>query len=145
MDQEPCFSPQYCYLQVKMVTGDQYAIAVETSRRLGLGTNIMEGEELLGNKASDKDFAKHVEAMDGFAGVFPEHKHRIVEAVQQSGRLVGMTGPVCCRHHHTSSHVCLSIFVSLSINARLCTGVCMQILCKFVFQSASGLCLSVKR
>ena len=75
-----------------MVTGDQYAIAVETSRRLGLGTNIMEGEELLSSKATDIEFAKHVEAMDGFAGVFPEHKHRIVEAVQHSGRLVGMTG-----------------------------------------------------
>lgn len=80
-----------------MVTGDQYAIAVETSRRLGLGTNIMEGEELLGSKATDHEFAKHVEAMDGFAGVFPEHKHRIVEAVQASGRLVGMTGGVCDR------------------------------------------------
>ena len=79
-------------VQVKMVTGDQYAIAVETSRRLGLGTNIMEGEELLGSKATNMEFAKHVEAMDGFAGVFPEHKHRIVEAVQHSGRLVGMTG-----------------------------------------------------
>ena len=33
--------------QVKMVTGDQHAIAVETSRRLGMGTNIMEGAELL--------------------------------------------------------------------------------------------------
>ena len=30
-----------------MVTGDQYAIAVETSKRLGLGTNIMDGSELL--------------------------------------------------------------------------------------------------
>ncbi|KAL3158516.1 hypothetical protein ABBQ38_010745 [Trebouxia sp. C0009 RCD-2024] len=79
-------------IQVKMVTGDQYAIAVETSRRLGLGTKIMEGEELLGAKATNLEFAKHVEAMDGFAGVFPEHKHRIVEAVQLSGRLVGMTG-----------------------------------------------------
>ena len=30
--------------------------------------------------------------MDGFAGVFPEHKHAIVEALQGKGRLVGMTG-----------------------------------------------------
>ena len=29
--------------QVKMVTGDQQAIAIETCRRLGLGTNIMDG------------------------------------------------------------------------------------------------------
>lgn len=32
-----------------MVTGDQLAIAEETSKRLGLGTNIMEGAELLSN------------------------------------------------------------------------------------------------
>ena len=85
-----------------MVTGDQYAIAVETSRRLGLGTNIMEGEELLSSKATNMEFAKHVEAMDGFAGVFPEHKHRIVEAMQYSGRLVGMTGnhEVHCKEAH---------------------------------------------
>lgn len=36
--------------QVKMVTGDQLAIAVETSRRLGLGTNIMEGKQLMQGK-----------------------------------------------------------------------------------------------
>lgn len=30
--------------------------------------------------------------MDGFAGVYPEHKHRIVAALQARGRLVGMTG-----------------------------------------------------
>ena len=30
-----------------MVTGDQHAIAVETSKRLGLGTNILEGAALM--------------------------------------------------------------------------------------------------
>ena len=30
--------------------------------------------------------------MDGFAGVYPEHKYAIVEAYQSHGRLVGMTG-----------------------------------------------------
>ena len=30
--------------------------------------------------------------VDGFAGVYPEHKHSIVEALQAQGRLVGMTG-----------------------------------------------------
>ena len=45
--------------QVKMVTGDQLAIAVETSRRLGLGTNIMEGAELAGGDIS-AELAHHV-------------------------------------------------------------------------------------
>ncbi len=39
-------------LQVKMITGDQKLIAIETSRRLGLGTNIMEGKELMESKDS---------------------------------------------------------------------------------------------
>lgn len=36
-----------------MVTGDQHAIAVETSRRLGLGTDIMEGAELMAAGVAD--------------------------------------------------------------------------------------------
>lgn len=37
-----------------MVTGDQHAIAVETCRRLGLGTNIMEGAELMAGEEGAK-------------------------------------------------------------------------------------------
>ena len=33
------------FAQVKMVTGDQLAIAVETSRRLGTRTEISDGKE----------------------------------------------------------------------------------------------------
>ncbi len=33
-----------------------------------------------------------VNLVDGFAGVYPEHKYAIVEAYQSHGRLVGMTG-----------------------------------------------------
>jgi len=29
---------------------------------------------------------------DGFAEVFPEHKYFIIEALQKSGHIVGMTG-----------------------------------------------------
>ncbi|EIE22120.1 P-type ATPase [Coccomyxa subellipsoidea C-169] len=79
-------------IEVKMVTGDQLLIAVETSRRLGLGTNIMEGAELMQGKITDADLANKVTEVDGFAGVYPEHKHKIVTALQSKGRLVGMTG-----------------------------------------------------
>jgi H+-transporting ATPase len=30
--------------------------------------------------------------VDGFAGVYPEHKFAIVEALQANGALIGMTG-----------------------------------------------------
>ncbi|BDA48222.1 Plasma membrane ATPase 1 [Coccomyxa sp. Obi] len=79
-------------VEVKMVTGDQLAIAVETSRRLGLGANIMEGKELMEGHFDKKEFATRVAEVDGFAGVYPEHKHRIVAELQSKGRLVGMTG-----------------------------------------------------
>ncbi len=45
-----------------MVTGDQLAIAVETSRRLGLGTNIMEGKELMEGHFDEREFATRVRA-----------------------------------------------------------------------------------
>jgi hypothetical protein len=99
-----------------MVTGDQHAIAVETSRRLGLGTDIMEGAELLQGQP-DGALGDKVNLVDGFAGVYPEHKYAIVEAYQSHGRLVGMTGergrrgrtwwarrsvchPSCCRQQN---------------------------------------------
>ena len=41
---------------------------------------------------SQNIFAVQVHIVDGFAGVYPEHKHSIVEALQASGCLVGMTG-----------------------------------------------------
>ena len=46
-----------------MVTGDQQAIAVETCRRLGMGTNIMEGKELMSHATEDLSFAKKVNAL----------------------------------------------------------------------------------
>ena len=75
-----------------MVTGDQLAIAVETCKRLGMGSNIMEGKELMSSTSEDVSFAETVNNQDGFAGVYPEHKHRIVSALQARKRLVGMTG-----------------------------------------------------
>jgi H+-transporting ATPase len=80
-------------VHVKMVTGDQVAIAVETARTLGLGTDILDAKTLgdTDKKATD-DQAKAIEGADGFAQVFPEHKYHIVETLQDRGHLVGMTG-----------------------------------------------------
>jgi H+-transporting ATPase len=83
-------------IQVKMVTGDNTAIAKQIARELGLGTNIHTAEEFF-NDSKDGDAispqtAKAVEATEGFAQVFPEHKFKIVEALQSRGHIVGMTG-----------------------------------------------------
>lgn len=38
------------------------------------------------------DVRDFVEAADGFAEVYPEHKYQVVEMLQQRGHLVAMTG-----------------------------------------------------
>jgi H+-transporting ATPase len=61
-------------VNVKMITGDQLAIAKETGRRLGMGTNMYPSSTLLGDNASDAagiPIEELIEKADGFAGVFP--------------------------------------------------------------------------
>jgi H+-transporting ATPase len=80
-------------LSIKMLTGDAVGIAKETSRQLGLGTNIFNAEKLLeGGTASGSEIADFVTAADGFAEVFPVHKYNVVDILQQRGYLVAMTG-----------------------------------------------------
>ena len=78
---------------IKMVTGDALAIAVETAKKLGMGTNILDASGFGDTKhqASAK-LVKEIESADGFAQVFPEHKFHIVEVLQKHGHIVGMTG-----------------------------------------------------
>jgi len=78
-------------LQVRMVTGDHTAIAREIAGKLGLGTNIVSAREIFTHEASDGDGAR-IEKADGYAEVFPEHKFKIVRALQKAGHIVGMTG-----------------------------------------------------
>ncbi|KAI0948190.1 hypothetical protein AcW1_009771 [Taiwanofungus camphoratus] len=82
-------------VRVKMVTGDQLAIAKETGRRLGLGDHmypakvLKDGPEPGGKHASLDEMILDA---DGFAGVFPEHKYEIVKRLQGLGHLCAMTG-----------------------------------------------------
>jgi len=83
-------------IDVKMITGDQVAIAKETCFQLGMGTNIR-GTEVIPdeNSASAADasrFAQIIEELDGFAEVYPEHKYKIVETFRDIGYRCGMTG-----------------------------------------------------
>jgi H+-transporting ATPase len=80
-------------VDVKMVTGDQTAIARETARQLGMGTNILDASGLGDTKHHESaQSAESIENADGFAQVFPEHKFHIVDVLQQRGHIVGMTG-----------------------------------------------------
>ena len=82
-------------VKVKMVTGDQLAIAKETGRRLGLGDHMFPAKVLKDGPAPGGKYATLDEMImdaDGFAGVFPEHKYEIVKRLQGLGHLCAMTG-----------------------------------------------------
>ena len=77
-------------LNVKMVTGDHIAIAKQIAQEVNLGTNIIPASSFIDKP--DSEIKGIVENADGFAEVFPEHKYRIVELLQEKGHIVGMTG-----------------------------------------------------
>jgi H+-transporting ATPase len=83
-------------LQVKMVTGDDVAIASEIAGELGMGTHIQAATDLFKAGMDPSHLpdqaARAIERAEGFARVFPEHKYGIVKALQDRGHIVAMTG-----------------------------------------------------
>jgi H+-transporting ATPase len=80
-------------VSIKMVTGDQIAIAKEMSKQLGMGTNILDASGLGDSKKKETpEETMLVEKADGFAQVFPENKYHIIDLLQKAGHIVGMTG-----------------------------------------------------
>jgi len=77
-------------VDVKMITGDHTAIAKQIAQKVNLKNNILEASVFLDK--SDKEAGAIVEKAEGFAQVFPEHKYRIVELLQERKHIVGMTG-----------------------------------------------------
>lgn len=77
-------------IQVKMITGDHRVTAAAIARDLGLPGEVHEGRELDG--LTPAEIARLVEKSAVFARVAPEHKMRIVEALQAGGHVVAMTG-----------------------------------------------------
>ena len=77
-------------INVKMITGDHTAIAKQIAQKVNLKNNIQEASAFLDKP--DKEAGVIVEKADGFAQVFPEHKYRIVELLQEKKHIVGMTG-----------------------------------------------------
>ncbi len=80
-------------VKVKMVTGDQLAIAKETAKKLDMGANILDAASLGDSKKQETaEVAESIDKADGFAQVFPEHKFHIIDVLQKRGHIVGMTG-----------------------------------------------------
>jgi magnesium-transporting ATPase (P-type) len=81
---------------VKMITGDHAATAAAIARELRLGytphssPRVLTGHDL--DQLSDGALEKAVEHTDVFARTSPEHKLRIVQALQAKGEVVAMTG-----------------------------------------------------
>ena len=79
-------------IAVKMITGDHAATAASIAQQLGLGDapQVLTGHEL--DRMSDADLGREVEGTTVFARTSPEHKLRIVRALQTKGAVVAMTG-----------------------------------------------------
>ena len=80
-------------IDVKMITGDHKITAFEIAKQLGIANKIeqsIEGVEL--NDMTDYQLNERVQEIKVFARVSPEHKVRIVKALQDTGNTVSMTG-----------------------------------------------------
>lgn len=75
---------------VKMVTGDHTSIGKQIAEKVNLKSKIL-NVAAFKNK-SDKEASQIIENADGFAEVFPEHKYKIVELLQEKKHIIGMTG-----------------------------------------------------
>ena len=79
-------------IMVKMITGDHADTAGAIARQLNMADNpqVMAGAELDG--LSDNTLAEIAESISVFARTSPEHKLRLVRALQARGHVVAMTG-----------------------------------------------------
>ena len=73
-------------VRVLMVSGDGPATARAVAEKVGIGTRVCAPENL------QRAIQKSVLDYDVFARVLPEDKFRLVQALQQSGHVVGMSG-----------------------------------------------------
>jgi potassium/sodium efflux P-type ATPase len=79
-------------IRVKMITGDHAGTAKAIGAEMGIGDgrHVITGAEL--EAASDDDLRRIVQDNDIFARTSPEHKLRLVHALQANGEVVAMTG-----------------------------------------------------
>ncbi|HRO59324.1 MAG TPA: cation-transporting P-type ATPase [Burkholderiaceae bacterium] len=79
-------------IRIKMITGDhaETARAIGAQLGIGLGKPALTGAEI--ELIDDEHLRRVATEIDVFARVSPEHKLRLVEALQAEGHVVSMTG-----------------------------------------------------
>jgi Ca2+-transporting ATPase len=80
-------------IRTVMITGDFPNTAKAIAQAIGLlrpGHKVVTGADV--DRMSDEELAREIEATDVFARVSPEHKMRIVDALQANDEVVAMTG-----------------------------------------------------
>ncbi len=80
-------------IRVAMVTGDHATTAKAIAGKLGIGTDterVLTGDDL--SRMSDDELYDVVEDVSVYARALPEHKFRIVKALQKHGEVVAVTG-----------------------------------------------------
>lgn len=82
-------------IRVKMITGDHAVTASAIARQLGMGSGMGQGQAVSGpeiDQLNDAALRERVQEADVFARASPEHKLRLVRALQAQGEVVAMTG-----------------------------------------------------
>jgi len=77
-------------IQVRMITGDHAVTAAAIGRELGIEGRAITGAEF--EKMSDEEVDAQIDEIGVIARVAPEHKVRLVRALQAKNRIVAMTG-----------------------------------------------------
>ena len=77
-------------IRVKMITGDHASTAGSIARKLGIEGKVVTGADL--DLISDEDLPAEIDQIGACARVSPEHKVRVVKALQANGHIVAMTG-----------------------------------------------------
>ena len=78
-------------VRVKMITGDHAVTAAAVGRELGLSSKrALTGQDL--DRLDDKQLREELGQVDVIARASPEHKLRLISALQAEGGVVAMTG-----------------------------------------------------